>query len=225
MTNINWKKEVVIWLSLLAPFIYAFFMWNKIPEQVPTNLDVQGQPEDYREKGIAILVLPAANVVVYFILFFIPRIDPRYHHYKLFGPSYQNIRLLIHVMFAGIFAFLINAILRDDPRGFNFFMAGMALFFALLGNYLRTVRSNWFVGIRTPWTLSNEEVWKRTHALGGKIFFYGGLILAVVCLFVSEIAAGLVLGAGIGLMALIPIVYSYFQYRKITKSSSEQHSA
>jgi len=223
MKNINWKKEFVIWLALLAPFIYAFIMWGKIPDRVPTHWNVKGEVDDYSGKTFALLLLPGMNVLMYFILFFIPRIDPRYQHYRLFGPSYQNIRLIIHIFFVGIFAFTIHAALTNNASGFNFFMAGMGLFFALLGNYMRTVRSNWFVGIRTPWTLSNEEVWRQTHLLGGRIWFYGGLVIAVTCLFLPQVAAGIVLAAGIGVMALVPVVYSYFKYRELVKTTSPPH--
>ncbi|MFI5136121.1 MAG: SdpI family protein [Chitinophagales bacterium] len=221
MKNINWKKESLIWIALLTPFIYSFIIWNKIPDQVPTHWNVKGEVDDYSGKTFAMFLLPGMNVLMYFILFFIPRIDPRYQHYKMFGPSYQNIRLIIHIFFVGIFAFTIHAALTNNASGFNFFMAGMGLFFALMGNYMRTVRSNWFVGFRTPWTLSNEEVWKKTHMLGGRIWFYGGLILAVTCLFLSQVAAGIVLACGVGVMAFVPIVYSYFKYRELVKPVSQ----
>src|ERR1044071_545067 len=121
MKNINWKKEAVIWLALIAPFIYAFIMWNKIPEQVPTHWNVKREADDYSGKTFALFLLPGMNVLIYFILLFIPRIDPRYQHYKLFGPSYQNIRMIIHIFFVGIFAFTIHAALTNNASGFNFF--------------------------------------------------------------------------------------------------------
>lgn len=225
MNNINRTKEAIIWLMLLTPFFYAIYIWNSLPDQVPTHWNVKGEVDDYSSKAVGLLVLPAMNVLIYFILFFIPRIDPRYQHYKLFGSSYQNIRLIIHVFFVGVFVFIMHATLSGDTNGFNFFMAGMGLFFALLGNYLRTVRSNWFVGIRTPWTMSNEEVWRKTHALGGRMMFYGGLILAVVCLFLNQVASAITLGAGLAVVTLVPVVYSYFEYRKITRQGSETKHA
>ena len=99
----------------------------------------------------------------------------------------------------------------------NAFLAGIMLFLALLGNYMRTVRSNWFVGIRTPWTLSNDVVWRKTNELGGRIMFYSGLLLAVVVLFLPEIAGSIVVGVGVFIMIMIPVVYSYFEYKKVMK--------
>ena len=84
---------------------------------------------------------------------------------------------------------------------------------------MRTVRSNFFVGIRTPWTLSNDVVWRKTHELGGKIWFYTGIILAIVVFFLPQTAATVVMFSGIFFMVIIPVVYSYLEYRKINRSS------
>jgi len=215
MKQVNRKKEAIIWLILLLPFIYSLIVWNKLPDQVPTHFDVKGEPDDYSGKAFALLLLPVMNVVIYVILFFIPRIDPRKKNYAAFGSSYQNIRMLIHVFFAGIFIFITQTTSGGQPLKLNAFLSGMLLFFALLGNYMRTVRSNFFVGIRTPWTLSNDMVWRKTHELGGKIWFYTGIVLAVIVFFLPQMAAAIVMFCGVFLMVIIPVVYSYLEYRKI----------
>ena len=219
MKQVNWKKEAIIWLILLLPFIYAAIMWNKVPGRVPTHFNVKGEADDYSTKAFALLLLPVMNVIIYFVLFFIPRIDPRKKNYAFFGSSYQNIRLLIHLFFAGVFIFITQTTSGGKPLQMNAFFSLMLLFFALLGNYMRTVRSNFFVGIRTPWTLSNDVVWRKTHELGGKIWFYTGIILAIVVFFLRQTAATVVMFSGIFFMVMIPVVYSYLEYRKINGSS------
>ena len=106
MKQINLKKEALIWMILLVPFVYALIIWNKIPDQVPTHFNIKGEPDDYSGKAVALLLLPIMNVFIYFVLRFIPRIDPRKKNYETFGSSYQNIRLLIHVFFIGVFIFI-----------------------------------------------------------------------------------------------------------------------
>lgn len=216
MKQINRKKEFIIWLLLLLPFIYAMVIWNKTPDQVPTHFNLKGEPDDYSGKAFALLLMPLLNSVIYFVLFFVPRIDPRKKNYESFGSSYQNIRLLIHVFMLGIFLFITQTTSGGQPLQLNLFMSGMLLFFALLGNYMRTVRSNFFVGIRTPWTLSNETVWRKTHELAGKIWFYSGIVLAIVVFFLPDIAAGIVMGTGVFLMAIIPVVYSYLEFNRLS---------
>ncbi len=222
MKQINWKKEAIVWLILLLPFIYTAIMWNKVPGRVPTHFNVKGEADDYSTKAFALLLLPVMNVIIYFVLFFIPRIDPRKKNYAFFGSSYQNIRLLIHLFFAGIFIFITQTTSGGKPLQLNAFFSGMLLFFALLGNYMRTVRSNFFVGIRTPWTLSSDVVWRKTHELGGRIWFYTGIILAIVVFFLPQTAATVVMFSGIFLMVIIPVVYSYLEYRKINRDAEMQ---
>ena len=224
MKQLNRKKEAVIWLILLLPFIYTFIVWSKLPDLVPTHFNVKGEPDDYSKKAFALLLLPVMNVVIYFILFFIPRIDPRKKNYAFFGSSYQNIRLLIHLFFAGIFIFITQTTSGGEPLKLNAFFSVMLLFFALLGNYMRTVRSNFFVGIRTPWTISNDVVWRKTHELGGRIWFYSGIILAIVVFFLPQTAATIVMFCGVFFMVMIPVVYLYLEYRKINKDSEMQSS-
>ena|ERR1043165_6638786 len=216
--NFNRQKEIIVWIFLLIPFIYAMIVWNKVPDQVPTHFNFKGEPDNYSSKSVALLLLPAMNIFIYLILFFIPRIDPRRKNYESFGSSYQNIRLVIHLFFVGVFIFITQTTSGGEPLHLNAFLSGMLLFFALLGNYMRTVRSNWFVGIRTPWTLSNDIVWRKTHELGGRIWFYSGLVLAVIIFFLPETAAAITMGAGIFVMVVIPVVYSYFEYQRVIKS-------
>src|SRR6476469_5133298 len=116
MKQVNKTKEALIWLILLVPFMYAFAIWNKVPEKVPTHFDINGKPDDYSGKAFALLLLPLMNVAIYFL-----------------------------------FIFITQTTMNGQPLKLNVFLAGILLFLALLGNYLRTVRSNFFVGIRTPW--------------------------------------------------------------------------
>ncbi len=224
MKPVNIKKEAVIWLILLLPFIYSIIIWNKIPDKVPTHFDIKGQPDDYSGKTFALLLMPVMNIIIYFILFIVPRIDPRKKNYAAFGSSYQNIRMLIHLFFVGMFIFITQTTSGGQPLKLNAFLSGLLLFFALLGNYMRTVRSNFFVGIRTPWTLSNDIVWRKTHELGGKIWFYSGIVLAIIIFFLPQTAAVIVMFCGIFLMVIIPVVYSYVEYRKITSDSEIQRN-
>src|SRR5690349_5298436 len=106
MNHPNRRKEALIWLVLLIPFIYALIIWNKTPEQVPTHFNINGEPDDYSSKAFALLLLPIMNVGIYFLLYFSPRIDPRKKNYIAFGSAYQNIRLIIHLFLVGIFIFI-----------------------------------------------------------------------------------------------------------------------
>lgn len=87
--------------------------------------------------------------------------------------------------------------------------------FTILGNYMRSFRPNYFVGIRTPWTLESEIVWKKTHELGGKLFFYNGIIGIILCFLLDEKVLPYIEITLILLASIIPIIFSYIYYRKI----------
>ncbi len=131
MKQVNRTKEALIWLILLVPFIYAFAIWNKVPQQVPTHFDLNGMPDDYSGKVSALLVLPLINVAIYLLLFFIPRIDPRKKNYAAFGSSYQNIRLIIHLFFVGVFIFITQTTMKGQPLKLNVFSCRDAALFCL----------------------------------------------------------------------------------------------
>jgi uncharacterized membrane protein len=96
----------------------------------------------------------------------------------------------------------------------RFIMAGVGLLFAIIGNYMHTLKPNYFAGFRLPWTLNNDENWRLTHLLGGKLFFAGGLLVAVCSLFLPFIASIIILFAVSITTIVITCVYSFRLYKK-----------
>ena len=101
---------------------------------------------------------------------------------------------------------------KSSNPGFVFAIIG--LLFAFLGNYFKTIKPNYFIGIKTPWTLENEEVWKKTHIIGGKLWFVGGLLMALTFLLPNEMQLYTFLGIT-AVITIVPIVYSYLEFKKI----------
>jgi uncharacterized membrane protein len=87
--------------------------------------------------------------------------------------------------------------------------------FAMLGNYFQTVRPNYFIGIRTPWTLENEQVWKNTHRLGGRLWIVGGFLIAILAFFINNNHLfSIIFGVIISLIVIVPVVFSYTEFKK-----------
>jgi uncharacterized membrane protein len=92
----------------------------------------------------------------------------------------------------------------------------------MLGNYFQTVRPNYFIGIRTPWTLENEQLWKKTHRMGGKLWVAGGVLIAVISIFINNnTALAITFGAILSIMVIVPVVYSYIEYLKAKNLSNQ----
>ncbi len=208
-------KELILGILILIPVVYLAMQWGNIPEIVPTHWGIDGKVNGFSSKNTLLGLVLGLPILVYLILRFAPKIDPKKENYAIFGETYYRLRLVL-----GIFmCFVIFAILYGSQHPENNFMSkwvlvGVSLLLAAIGNYLPTLKPNWFAGIRTPWTLSNEEVWRKTHQFAGKIWFWGGIVSAILGAILPETYAfygflGIVLG-----ITLFPIYYSYRVFRK-----------
>jgi len=217
------KHEWIFWILLIIPFLYSAITWNQLPDQVPTHFNIHGEPDQYSSRVFGALALPVFGIILYFILRYIPLIDPRKKNYEYFGKSYFYIRLSITGFMLLIYFFSMQASLgHPDLFHPRIMFTAVFILFALLGNYMRNIRPNFFVGIRTPWTLDNAEVWKKTHELGGKFFFYGGLIGAACSLMMSDQNAVILFFVIMVIITMVPVVYSYFEFQKIKKETNKE---
>lgn len=206
------------WLSLiilLLPFLYIAVIWNQIPEIIPTHFNIEGKPDAYSNKVFGTMLLPFINGVVYLILLFLPRMDPRYNNYSKFNKTYRAIRMVVLLFMSFLSIAVVQIALKGSVFSVRLISVVAFLMIAALGYFLPGVKSNFFVGIRTPWTLSNETVWKKTHELGGKVFLYGG-IAASILLLVSPVKYFLwIIFPSIVFIVVVPVIYSYMEYRKL----------
>ena len=213
---IDIRKEWLIWLLVATPLLYALYLWNALPEKLPIHWNYKGEIDGYSSKLIGALFFPGLNVVLYFILAFIPKLDPKKANYALFTGPYFAIRLAITAFLVMVNIIILRAGMGDQIEVGKYIPAGVFLLFAVLGNYITNVRPNYFVGIRTPWTLNNEEVWRKTHYLGGRIWFFAGIIGFIASMILPTDATFMLMPVII-IISFIPLVYSYVIYKKIEK--------
>lgn len=179
------RVELPQWILIAAMFTLAAVVWPSAPDQIPVHWGLSGQPDDYSEKFTGLLGLPLIALGVYLFLLFVPRLDPRCASYARFAGPYAVIRLSTMVLLASVHGFILLWI-----RGVELDVTVLAPiliggFFVVIGNLLGKIRPNWFVGIKTPWTLTSKRSWVRTHRLGGWLFVLIGLV------FVGSGLAGL----------------------------------
>ena len=216
------KNEWLFWLTLLLPFLYIPFIWNKLPESVPTHWNFHGDPDQYASKGFGTLLLPVLNVVIYILMLLFPKIDPRKNNYNYFGNSYRNIRLALTLFMTIFFFITMQWSLGNSSVNSKTIFIFMFCLFAVLGNFMRTIRSNFFIGIRTPWTLDNPEVWKKTHEQSGKLWFYTSLAAMVISFLLSKEFMIWLLIPYFCIIVIFPLIYSYVLFRKITNINSSK---
>jgi uncharacterized membrane protein len=202
------KKESPIWLILALPVIFLLIYSDQLPARVPIHWNARGEVDGYGSPYLLVLL----NVGVYLLLLLVPKIDPRKRNYALFQDSYYKLRFILAVFVTGLtVTIFLNGLgyAIDVARVVGL---GVLLLLAFIGNYLTTIRPNWFVGIRTPWTLSSDTVWKKTHQLVGKLWFFGGLAGFLVGLFLAGaylfyLLVGIALVLGLGSVIISFVIY------------------
>ena len=208
----------IIWLFIIAPAIYLAIVWNTVPDTVPLHANLKGEVDRYGSKNELItltLILTLVNIAVYLLLPQVYRIDPK--RYAAENKSrLHRIAFAVSVFISAVLCLLIYSSIHENLEfTTRFILAGVGLLMAVVGNYMYNIKPNYFAGIRLPWTLSNDDNWKKTHLLGGKLMFGGGLLIAVVCLFASFPLSVIILVAILLLIVLITFIYSYNLYKKL----------
>ncbi len=219
-TNASWRTEWLPIAMIMASLLSGFYFYGHFPDRVPSHWGVSGQVDGWSSPFTAAFFMPIMIAAIYFLLLFVPELDPKRDRYQEFGRVYHIFKnTIIGFMVALYFLVGLNGIGHDLPIG-ALVPAMVGVLFILIGNYMSKLRLNWFIGARTPWTLSSENVWNKTNRLSGKLFVLGGLLmLAETVIPVSWRMPVLIFIVLV--VALVPIIYSYFAYAKEEKEKNK----
>lgn len=206
------------WLApLLIALAVAFSLavYAKLPDRMPVHWSMRGTVDRVASRSEGAFFLPGVMLFIWLILRFLPRIDPRRANYEKFADTYSLLVNSLIALFAVMHVSLIGSALGWPVSMTRLVPALVGLEFLILGNALPRARPNWWFGIRTPWTLSNDRVWTRTHRVGGYLLAAAGLVLIGAAVapgtwtFTLGVAAVIVAAFG-------SLVYSYFAWKQET---------
>lgn len=206
----KWLGPVLILLAVLA----TLTVYGRLPDRIPTHWNFQGEVDDTSPRLVGAFLAPMIAAALWILLPVLRRVDPRSRNYERFDETFW---LLLNILTAGLL--LLHGATIASSLGYAFDMSravmfGVGFLFAALGNYFPRLKSNWWMGIRTPWTLESEKVWRQTHRVGGRTFVIGGVLCMLAALLLPSPLAGVVAFPLLVLGALIPVVYSYVVYRQ-----------
>ena len=212
--KIKINKKLVLFTSILIllPSLVGCVFWNQLPEEIPTHFNLLGQADGYNHKMSAIFGLPALMLLMHWVLLFLMIKDPKSSNIS------SKIQVLIYWIIPFVSCLSMISIFGES-LGYSMMSGLLAQIFMgvvmiVIGNYLPKTRRNYIIGIRLPWTLENDENWRKTHRLAGKIWVLGGLLLFLNS-FV-QIYVYWVFFLTLLLVVLMPGVYSY----QLSKSES-----
>jgi len=209
------KKEIIPLLLIVSMFILAvsFFLTPCVPEKLPSHWNAQGEIDDYGSKNFVLFFFPALTLGIYLLMTFLPLIDPLRRNYQKFVLPYFFIRLVIVLFLAFLYFYTLFSALGKVPDIRFLIIPALSLLFIVIGYFLPQVKRNYFLGLRTPWTLNNDKVWEKTHKIGGKVFMLTGF-LSLFSIFFADYSL-LIFLIIVLLGAFFSFPYSYYIYRKM----------
>lgn len=208
------RKELPIIGIVLIPFVYLAFLWNTLPEKVPTHWNYKGEIDRWGDKFSLIGLLFLLPVLTYLLLLIIPKIDPK-KRIGIMGGKYYQIKFILVLLMSLLSLFILYLTKNQSISNPNLIFALIGILIVVMGNYFKVIQPNYFLGIRTPWTLENKEVWKSTHTFASKLWFIGGLLIIIGGIILPDEFFLVVFLSIIALIVIVPMVYSYFKFKEI----------
>jgi len=215
--NVKYEIKKDWWLIgiIILIWIFTFAIFGRLPAKIPIHWNISGQVDSFGPKH-DIFILPSIITIIYFVMLYVPIIDPKRANYGKFAGAYRMIRAVVVIILSAVYfasAYSALGYRIEVNRMSNLIIPFMLIGF---GSVMGKLRHNYFVGIRTPWTLADEEVWNNTHQLAGKLWLIAGIIglfasffggtWVTVFMFVLLITA-----------VIVPIVYSYVAFKNKEK--------
>jgi len=209
----KYLKESIFWILILLPFVYLLTIWKTLPELVPTHFDLLGNPNGWSDKNGLILLIGGMGIGTYILMLLIPKFDPK-KKIEQMGDKYYSLRLLLTIFMSLLSIYILYAG-NGSKINPNLVIALIGALYAILGNYFQTLKPNYFIGIRTPWTLENEQIWKKTHRLAGRLWIAGGLLTIIISFLInSNLVLVIFFGIITTIIVLVPLVFSYTEFQK-----------
>jgi len=206
------KSEIIIFGIIILSFAIGIYYYPQMPEKLASHWNAHGQVNGYMSKFWGLFLMPIISVGMLLLFIFIPRIDPLKSNIQEFRKHYDGFVVLIMVF---LFYLYLLTIFWNSGYTFNmttFLSPALAVLFYYSGILIENARRNWFIGIRTPWTLSSDKVWDKTHKIGGKLFKIAG-VFSLLAIFFESYAIYLIVVPVI-IVSIYTVVYSYIEFQK-----------
>lgn len=207
------KSETFIFLLVAFSFLIGLAAYGQLPDTVASHWNTSGEVNRYMSRFWGAFFVPFLTFALFILFLFVPRIDPLRANIEKFRPYYDNIILFIFLFLFYLYTLTLYENFGYDLDILRFIAPAFGAMFFYFGVVLPHTEPNWTLGIRTPWTISNELVWKKTHKIGGTLFKISG-ILALFGVLFPEWAIWLIL-APLILSSLYLLSYSYFAFTKL----------
>lgn len=207
------KTGVAIGVLVLLFFILAVAFYHSMPEVMASHWNARGEADGTISRFWGLFLIPLMSLVITVLLLTVPKIDPLKANIQKFKGYYYGFIDVFLVYFLYIYMLTLAWNLGWKFNFSQMIIPSLGILMFSLGILISKAKRNFFIGIRTPWTLSNDEVWDGTHRLGGRLFRIAGIIILLLS-FVPDIAIYVLLGVDLGIVIWL-VAYSYVLYRRL----------
>jgi uncharacterized membrane protein len=206
---------------IVAMIIGTLVVWDGLPDRMPTHWNARGEVDGWSSRWFGAFLVPGIALAMWAFLPLLRKLDPRSENYERFEETFFLIVNSIVLFMGAMHAVILSAALGWIVDMSRVMLIMIGLMFIVLGNFLPRLRSNWWMGVRTPWTLENERVWRETHRLAGWTFVLGGAVAVLAVLLPAPLRfpigfAGLMVGA------ILPVIWSYVLWRRYRTGEAHQ---
>lgn len=208
------KKEVLPIVLIIIISAVGAYLYPQLPDLVPSHWGINGEINGWMSRTAAVIFLPLLTLAVYLLMSFLPLMDPHRSNIESFANWYFWFKTAFVVFLGSLYLMTLYAGLGNEVNVGRYVTLGVAALFAFIGFILPKVKKNYMIGIRLPWTLHSEVVWRKTHELGGKLFLALALVAAIAAFLPGAWAFGSLI-IGIFLFLAILVWYSYREYKKL----------
>ena len=214
---LNKKSDIYNSVLIVCAFLLTIVFYNKLPDLIPIHWNASGEIDGYGPKIFGAFMAPVIMIFTWTGMKYLPKIDPRKNNYEKFEKSYSVIVSLLITFFLVIHVVTLLAAMGYEVSIDKIVPSIAGILFIVIGNYLPKSKSNYFYGIKTPWTLSSDVSWRKTHRLGGKLFIISGAVIILSSFFLDGNVKTVTVMIAIFAAVIVPLIGSYF-YAKNDKS-------
>ena len=203
---------IIATVLVIFSFVMGFYLYPRMPVELDSHWNAAGEADGTSSKFSGLFAIPIVSLILFLLLLFIPKIDPKKENIKKFQAYYDAMVLVMVVFFFYVY---VLSIWWNLGWRFNFgtaLLPAFTILFWFVGLLLEKAKMNWFVGIRTPWTLSSEKVWDKTHKVGARLFKIAAVMTLLGLVFRDQAILIVIVPAIV--FAIYLVIYSYLVYKK-----------
>ena len=207
--------ELIVVILLSLPFYYLYKLYPALPSIIPTHFGLDGKPNGFSKKDHLVWIFLTISIIsasTYLIIKYLPKIDPK-KTAGLASNSLQKMAIAAVGLFSAILLMTLYAAIHGSFSFSGLFNPLMGIFFIVFGNGMYNIKPNYFVGIRVPWTLENEDNWRATHHMAGILWVVGGIFITLFTLLLSPQPGEYFFMIATIILAVVPIIYSFVYFK------------